>query len=159
MYLYRCLSASLCAIAAVVVGGCAPVYVDPIAEVKAFAIAVPGDREQILSRSTAVLQEQGFGIEDRVPEKGYLMTSIKHRKLTTKECDCGTIDGVPALSRQDADTRYMFELFAAEGQLRFRTGIDGWIVRSSGDTLKLRCVSLGLLEKGVASEVIRRSAQ
>lgn len=149
----RCMSLP---VAAALLAGCAASYEMPIAEVKAFAVAVPGSPERTYEAAAEVLEDRGYEIVTRKSGKHYLMTSIVYDKLEREDCDCGRLGERAALKVPGTHTRHMLEVQAGEGTVTLNTGIDAWHVGERGDSLKVYCVSLGRLEKRIASEIIRR---
>lgn len=143
---------------AVFLAGCAASYEMPMAEVKAFAVAVPGSKERIHETAATVLTSRGYEIVTRNDDTRYLMTGIVEDVLEGEDCDCGRLDGEKALAVEGTHTRHMLEVQAREGAVTLSMGIDAWHISERADSSKVYCVSLGRREKLIASELIRRLA-
>ncbi|WDE11136.1 hypothetical protein [Thalassomonas haliotis] len=128
----------------------APLTIEPV---------VKADHNQsvknILKNAKRTLLMDGYQIQTFDDEAGIISTSLKNKKLTPMEADCGQTMGLDYLKDNRTKTELALNIIVTEKEITVKSNIHGEYKPGSVDQdMTLTCISKGVVENKLLKQLI-----
>jgi len=137
-----------------IAGGCAMTYAPPVTISPVVASQV-SDKAATMTRAKRALIERGERIEHI--DDDVIVTSMRNKKLTPAEADCGKTMGLDYLKDARTKTQLGYTVSVSGENLIVQANIQGEYKPGAVDqNITLTCVSRGVLEDDLLSAILTR---
>ncbi|WDE04649.1 hypothetical protein SG34_025515 [Thalassomonas viridans] len=127
-----------------------PLTAEPVVKAK-HNLAV----EDMLKSAKKKLLQNGYQIQRFDSEAGIISTSLKNKKLTPAEADCGKIMGLDYLKDNRSKTEMALNIIVTEQDITVKSSIYvEYELGESTQDIALTCVSRGVVENKLLKQLI-----
>ncbi|CAM4080234.1 hypothetical protein [Pseudoalteromonas byunsanensis] len=134
--------------------GCATTYQAPQTPEKVISAQHSKSTSELLRSAKQVLLLEGYQIQTYDDQAGIISTTLKNKKLTIAQADCGTTMGIDYLKDNRTKTEVALNIIVNDSAITVKSNIHGeYKPGSATNDITLTCVSKGTIESEVLKKI------